>query len=161
VFLTIVTITLGTSIIGNIPVHRTNILYTDPVGDVSDSDFDIIQIKSIGETSQIVLELTVAGRIQTTETASYSNFLYRVIVVARGISLEEAHIYACTFNGEGIQQYGFDFEVYNSTLRIFFPFTAFVHDSFMIGLEATTGSPRAEQDLTPEDRDSPIERLLF
>jgi hypothetical protein len=156
----IIVVLLGTSIIGNLPVHRTNIVHTDPLGDVSDPDFDIVQICSYAERDNIVLELAVAGEIQILEGSSGPTFLYRIIVVARGLETNP-HIYACTFDGEVIKQYGFDYEVENSTLRIFFPFTAFVHDSFMIGLEATTGSPRAEQDLTLEDRDLPIARLLF
>lgn len=158
VLLTIATITLGISIIGSIPVHRTIILYADPLGDVSDSNFDIIQIRSFVEASYIVLELTVTGAIQTLDTMTYPDFLYRVNVVARGLS-SEPHIYSCVYDGEKINQYGFDFEVDNSTLRIFFPLTAFVSDSYMIGLEASTAS--IEEDLTPEDRDSPISRLLF
>lgn len=154
----IIVVLLGTSIIGNLPVHRTNIVHTDPLGDVSDPDFDIIQIKSIGEPSQIVLELTVAGRIQTPETASYPNFLYFIVVVARGIS-HGPHIYSCVYDGENIKQYGFDFEVDNSTLRVFFPLTAFIPDSYMIGLEASAAS--LEEDNTPEDRDSSIALLLF
>lgn len=156
----IIVVLLGTSIIGNLPVHRTNIVHSDPLGDISDSNFDIVRISSFAERDTIVLELTVAGEIQILEDSSGPTFLYRIIVVARGLETSP-HIYACTFDGEVIKQYGFDYEVENSTLRIFFPFTAFVHDSFMIGLEATTGSPRAEQDLTYGDRDSPIARLLF
>ncbi|MFW9803980.1 MAG: hypothetical protein ACFFFC_15060 [Candidatus Thorarchaeota archaeon] len=156
----IIVVLLGTSIIGNLPVHRTNIVHIDPLGDVSDSNFDIVRICSYAERDNIVLELTVAGEIQTLESSSNPTFLYRIIVVARGLETNP-HIYACTFDGEVIKQYGFDYEVENSTLRIFFPLTAFVHDSFMIGLEATTGSPYADQDLTLEDRNSPIARLLF
>jgi hypothetical protein len=152
-------ILLGIGIIGNLSVHRTNIVRTDPIGDVTDPDFDILQIKSFAESQHVVLELTVAGVIQTLDTVPFPNFLYRLIVVARGLETN-AHIYACTYDGDVIHQYEFDFEIDNSTLRIFFPMTAFVHDSYMIGLEASAGTP-LEEDFTPEDRDSPVSKLLF
>ncbi|MHA2322985.1 MAG: hypothetical protein ACXACG_15205, partial [Candidatus Thorarchaeota archaeon] len=91
--------------------------------------------------------------------SSYTDFIYRINVVARGTDLD-SHIYSCAYQNGVVGQYGFDVEVENSTLRIFFPLTAFISDSYMIGLEGVAQSP-FEDDLTPEDRDSNIARLLF
>ena len=161
VFLMLAIVLVGTPIIGNLPVHRTNIQYTDSLGDIQEPNFDIIQIKSHLVANNIVLELTVAGLIQITDSnISHPDFLYRIIIVGKHHDGGQGHIYACTYSDGVIQQYGFDFEVDNSTLRIFFPLTAFIPDSYMIGLEGATCSP-FEEDLTPEDRDSSIARLLF
>lgn len=150
---------IGVPIIRQLPVHRTNILYSDAQGDATDPDFDIIQIKSYAQLQYIVLELTVAGLIQTSDTEeSYSDFIYRINVVAKGID-RDSHIYSCAYHDGVITQYGFDVEIENSTLRIFFPLTAFISDSYMIGLEGVAQSPFGD-DLTPEDRDSTLARLL-
>ena len=146
--------------IGHLPIQKTNIQYSDPQGDVSDSDFDIIEIRSYAQFQYIVLELTVAGMIQTPDTEpSYSDFIYRINVVARGID-RDPHIYSCAYQNGVVSQYGFDVKVENATLRIFFPLTAFISDSYMIGLEGVT-QYSLDEDLTPEDRDSNIARLLF
>jgi hypothetical protein len=161
-FLAIILIILliGVPTIGHLPVHRTNILHSDLQGDVPDPDFDIIQIKSYAQSRYIVLELTVAGLIQTADTeSSYPSFLYRITVVARGINLGP-HIYSCTYQDGIVEQYGFDAEVENSTLRIFFPLAAFISDSYMIGLEGSAQTP-FDRDLISEDRDSSLARLLF
>jgi len=155
-----ITLLIGFPTIGHLPVHRTNILHSDAQGDIPDPDFDIIQIRSYTQSHYVVLELTVAGLIQTADTeSSYSDFLYRITVVAKGIN-NGPHIYSCTYQDGIVGQYGFDAEVENSTLRIFFPLTAFIPDSYMIGLEGTARTP-FDQDLTPEDRDSSLARLLF
>lgn len=149
------------STIGNLPVHRTDIVHADTYGDTLNPDFDIIQVRSFARPQYIVLELTVAGMIQTEESeALYSDFLYRIIVVAKGIDDNSAHIYACTFRNGFVQQYGFDSEIENATLRIFFPWTAFVHNSYMIGLEGTALSG-LDKDYTASDRNSDIACLLF
>ncbi|MFW9786176.1 MAG: hypothetical protein ACFFE2_12565 [Candidatus Thorarchaeota archaeon] len=156
----LIVLLIGIPTIGHLPIHRTNIQYSDPLGDVSDPDFDVIEIRSYIRFQNIILELTVAGTIQTPDTwSSYSDFIYRINVVARGIN-RAAHIYSCAYQNGVVDQYGFDVEVANSTLRIFFPMTAFISDSYMIGLEGVAQSP-FEDDLTPEDRDSNIARLLF
>jgi len=160
-FMTLLLILLiGVPTIGHLPIHRTNIQYSDPQGDVLDPDFDIIEIKSYIQFQIIVLELTVAGIIQTPDTEpTYSDFIYRINVVARGIN-HCPHIYSCAYQNGVVSQYGFDVEVENATLRIFFPLTAFISDSYMIGLEGVAQTP-FEDDLTPEDRVSNIARLLF
>lgn len=156
----LIVLLVGIPTIGQLPIHRTNIQYSDPQGDVSDPNFDIIEIKSYSELRYIVLELTVAGTIQTSETGSlYGGFIYRINVVAKGINLAP-HIYSCAYQNGVVSQYGFDTEVENATLRIFFPLTAFISDSYMIGLEGCAQSP-LEDDLTPEDRDANLVRLLF
>jgi hypothetical protein len=156
----IIILLIGVPTIGHLPVHRTNILHSDPQGDVPDPDFDIIQIRSYAQSLYVVLELTVAGLIQTADTnSSYSNFLYEITVVAKGINLGP-HIYSCTYQNGVVEQYGFDAEVENSTLRIFFPLAAFISDSYMIGLEGRA-QYSFDRDLTPEDRDSSLARLLF
>ncbi|MBN2229354.1 MAG: hypothetical protein JW779_07140 [Candidatus Thorarchaeota archaeon] len=160
VAIVVVVLLIGIPTIGHLPVHRTSFVYEDVQADVSDPDFDIIQVKSYAQTRYIVLELTVAGLIQTSDSEfSDPNHLYRITVVARGVD-RGVHIYSCKYQSGVIEQYGFDFQIVNSTLRIFFPFTAFVSDSYMIGLEGSA-QYTFDRDLTPEDRDSPLARLLF
>jgi hypothetical protein len=160
IVIALIILLIGVPTIGHLPVHRTNILHSDAQGDVPDPDFDIIQIRSYAQSWYVVLELTVAGLIQTADTnSSYSDFLYEITVVAKGINLGP-HIYSCTYQNGIVEQYGFDAEVENSTLRIFFPLAAFISDSYMIGLEGRAMTP-FDRDLTSEDRDSPLARLLF
>ena len=155
-----ITLLIGIPTIGHLPVHRTNILHSDAQGDVPDPDFDIIQIRSYAQSQYVVLELTVAGLIQTADTeSSYPDYLYRIIVVARGLN-HGPHVYSCKYQDGIVEQYGFDAEVENSTLRIYFPLTAFVSDSYMIGLEGSD-QYTLDCDLTPEDRDSSLARLLL
>ncbi len=152
---------IGIPTISHLPVHRTNIIYTDISGDVTDPNFDIVQIRSFAEAQYIVLELTVAGVIQTEDSErSYPLFLYRINVVAKGLNDVTAHIYACTFRNGVRNPHGFDTEVENATLRIFFPWTFFIPDSYMIGLEGRA-SNGLENDYTLSDRNSAIARLLF
>ena len=156
----LVILLIGVPSFGHLPVHRTNILHSDALGEVSDPDFDIIEIRSYAQSRYIVLELTVTGLIQTSDSEyPYSNYLYRINVVAKGID-REVHIYSCAYKYGIIEQYGFDVEVDNSTLRVFFPLTAFIPDSYMIGLEGSAQFSFG-RDLTPEDRDSSLARVLF
>ena len=152
----VLVILTGVVVIGQTPIHRMNIDYTDNLGDVNNQDVDIIEIKSYQDGSNIVLELTVAGQIQTG-----TNYLYRIIITAKGLIDTDSHIYACTFQDGQLTSYGFDTEIDNDTLRIFFPLTAFVSDSYMIGLEGNAFSPALEQDFTSDDRDGDVARLLF
>jgi hypothetical protein len=156
----LIIILIGVPMVGHLPVHRTNIQYSDPQGDVSDSDFDIIEIRSYIQFQYIILELTVAGIILTPDAqSSYSDFIYRINVVAREIN-RDPYIYSCAYRNGVVEQYGFDVEVDGATLRIFFPLTAFLLGSYMIGLEGAAQYP-FDEDLTPEDRNSSIARLLF
>jgi hypothetical protein len=136
-------------------------MHTDIYGDVPDPNFDIVQIRSFAEAQYIVLELTVAGVIQTEDTEpSYPAFLYRITVVAKGLNDVTAHIYACTFRNGVRNPHDFDTEVENATLRIFFPWTFFIPDSYMIGLEGRA-SNGLDEDYTLSDRNSAVALLLF
>ena len=155
---------IGIPTISHLPVHRTNIIHTDIYGDVTDPNFDIVQIRSFAEAQYIVLELTVAGVIETEDPEqSYPTFLYKIIVVAKGLNEglnDQAHIYICTLKNGVVSQYGFDTEVENATLRIFFPWTAFLSDSYMIGLEGRAQNG-LNDDHTLSDRNSAVARLFF
>ena len=146
----------GVVVIGQMPIHRTNIQYTDVLGDVNNSDIDIIEIRSHQDGSNIVLELIVEGQIQTS-----TNYLYSISITAKGVADTSSHIYACTFQDGQLTSYGFDTEIDNDTLRIFFPLSAFVSDSYMIGLEGHAYSPDLEEDFTSSDRDGDVARVLF
>ncbi|MHA1907165.1 MAG: hypothetical protein ACW98Y_07710 [Candidatus Thorarchaeota archaeon] len=143
-------------IIAQSPVHHTDIEYSDALGDASDPDVDIIRLRSYREDQNIVLEMTVAGQIQTS-----SNHLYRITIVAKGIADDNSHVYSCTFIDGELTAFDFDTEVDNDTLRIYFPLSAFIMDSYMIGLEGDTDAPGLGEDFTGLDRDGEVSRFLF
>ena len=145
----------GFLIIGQMPIHRSTVLHTDTLGDVSDPDIDIVEIESYQDGSYIVLEMVVAGEIQTSV-----DYLYRLTITARGIINSDIHVYSCTFQNGVLTSYAFDILYSNSTLQILFPLTAFVSDSYMIGLEGSAQSS-GDEDTTDEDRDGEVSRLLF
>ncbi|MFW9847664.1 MAG: hypothetical protein ACFFF4_00900 [Candidatus Thorarchaeota archaeon] len=153
--LLIIILIAGSLVVGQLPMHKTNVLHTDSLGDVSDPNIDIVEIKSYQDGSYIILEMVVAGEIQTGE-----NYLYRLIITARGIMNHAVHIYSCTYQNGTLTSYTFTTGYNNSTLRIYFPLSTFASDSYMIGLEGIAQSP-LEQDNTGEDREGEVTRLLF
>lgn len=163
VILTII-IVASTLFIGHLPVHRTDIIHTDPEGDVDDDDnpnIDIIELRSYNSGHNIILEMTVVGMIQVdNSTSDYFNYAYIIGVIARDIEDLDAHVYHCRFDGVREKNYGLVTEVANSTLRIIFPKTTFLVGSYMIGLEGTAMSPWGEDNTLP-DRDGEIARLFF
>jgi hypothetical protein len=133
-----------------------NVSHTDDVGDVSDPNADILSYRSYPENHYIVLELVVAGNIK-----SISNYMYRLTVVAKYVGDKRAHIYSCRFQDGVVGHYPLDAEIQNGTLRILFPFSQFIPNSYMIGLEASAYSTSGEEDLGLEDRDGEIQCLFF
>jgi hypothetical protein len=146
--------------IGRMPVHRTNITHTDPEGDVSDSNCDIVQITSYRDGIYVAVEMQVAGSIQ--ENNDFLPYGYWLIIVLRGI--EEGHTDSHTINfyyeNRTVSEPGLPVSVENDTLRLLVPFSRFNPDSYMIGLEGAA-SNGLEEDLTPVDRNGTVARLLF
>lgn len=158
----ILAIFVSISYIGTLPVHRISISHIDEIGDVSDPNADIVSYRSYPEHNYIVLELVVAGIIiSDPDSVIPSNYMYRLTVVAKCPGDNRTHIYSCTFKDGVVSQYFLDSEVYNGTLRIFFPFSQFIPDSYMIGLEASAYSVFGYENLGLEDRDSEIQHLFF
>jgi hypothetical protein len=146
---------VGFLIVGQIPIHNTSILHTDDMGDVSDQNIDIVEIRSYLDGSYVVLEMVVSGEIQTS-----TNYTYRLTITARGIVNSDVHIYSCTYENGTLTSYAFNTAFNNNTLRVYFPLSAFASDSYMIGLEGNAHSS-GEEDNTGEDRESDVSRLLF
>ncbi len=160
--ITLVVVTLsGIIVIGQLPVHRTNIEHSDVEGDVIDMNIDIILIKSYLEGNSITLQMKVVGRVMN--NTSSLEYEYRIIVVARGFDDESAHIYTCFYSDGDITPNYLQAYTTNDTLTILFPLTAFLHGSFMVGLEgsASMSGNGVERDLTVEDRNGTIAKLLF
>ncbi len=157
----IIVATSGFILIGQIPIHRTSIQNSDVENDVSDSDIDIILVRSYLEESNIVLRLTVVGKIMNNTSSSV--YEYRIIVVAKGVDDESAHIYTCSYSDGDLSLNYLQAYTANDTLTILFPLAAFLPGSFMIGLEgsASVSGNGVERDLTSEDRNGTIARLLF
>jgi hypothetical protein len=150
-------------VIGRVPVHRTNITHTDPEGDVSNPDCDIVRIKSFLDRKNIVIEMMVAGRINNNTTASQYSYPYeyRVTIVAKMVDDDEAHIYVIRYkNGSLGPASDARAVTENDTLTIFFPLSEFVSGSYMIGLEGWA-SDYNWVDRTPSDRNATVARLLF
>jgi hypothetical protein len=146
---------------GRLPVHQTNIHHYDPIDDVSNPNIDIAEIRSYALNDEIVLELIVAGIIVSAEPSSEnsSGYMYRLMLIARGLDEIVAHEYSCTYRDGIVSQFDFMTEVENSTLRIFFSKNAFIPDSYMIGLEASAAY-LAEEDYTLPDRAAPVARFF-
>ena len=153
---------VGLSYVGTLPVHRISISHVDEIGDVSDPNADIVSYRSYPKNNYIVLELVVAGNIiSDPDLLISSNYMYRLTVVAKFLGNNRTHIYSCRFQDGEVGSYFLDSEVYNGTLLIFFPFSQFIPDSYMIGLEASAYSIFGDEDLGLEDRDSQIQHLIF
>ncbi|MFW9989049.1 MAG: hypothetical protein ACFFC3_10360 [Candidatus Odinarchaeota archaeon] len=145
--------------IGNLPIphHRTDIIITDPLGDVSDPDVDIIEIRSYKSSEWrqnfsstpyfFVLELTVEGTIRY-------QYLYSINIVVTND--EGASIHHCDYYNGRQSSYNLDVEVENSTLKMYFPVNSLLHNAYMTGLEGVANNV-IEEDLTGDDRDNPIE----
>ena len=162
ILISIIVLFVGISYIGTLPVHRISVSHVDDIGDVSDPNVDIESYRSYLENNYIILELVVVGNIiSNPDSLISSNYMYRLIVVAKSPGDDRSHIYSCRFQDGEVGQYFLNFEVYNNTLRIFFPFSQFIPDSYMIGLEASAYSVFGDQDIGLEDRDSEVQRLFF
>ncbi|MHA2135698.1 MAG: hypothetical protein ACXAEN_20065 [Candidatus Thorarchaeota archaeon] len=163
----VILISSGVLILGQQPLHRTSIEHSDVEGDMIDQDIDIIEIKSFLQGENLVLQLKVTGiihSISSSDPDDSSEYQYRLIVVAKGLEDDDAHIYVCSYIYGIISQYDFEAEAENDTLVIYFPLSAFVFNSYMIGLEGralVTGNNGIEVDYTQEDRTGPINRWLF
>ncbi len=158
----IIVISSGVVIIGQLPVHRTSVEHSDMKGDVSDASIDIVQIRSYLDGSDIVLRMTVTGRIM--DDTSSVRYEYRLIVVARGLIDNRSHIYTCYYANSTTWPYPLQAFFENDTLRILFPIAVFVSDSYMIGLEGLAsimGNNGIERDYTSEDRNGTVAKLLF
>ena len=141
----------------NIPAHRFNNYHIDEQGDVADEDIDILYIKSSDHGEYVLLEMKVAGKIN-------SKRVYCISVVAKDIKNEqkEGFIYRCEYSNGSIDQYNLFSRIINEdTLQILFPKTHFYTGAYMVGLEAYT-SGRDENDYCREgmERNNPIPRLL-
>ncbi|MBD3159435.1 MAG: hypothetical protein GF309_11645 [Candidatus Lokiarchaeota archaeon] len=146
--------------IGRMPVHRTNITHTDPEGDVSDPNCDIVQITSYRDGIYVAIEMQVAGSIQ--ENNDSLPYGYWLIIVSRGIEEghTDSHIISLYYEDGTVSEPGLPVSVENDTLRLLVPFSRFNPDSYMIGLEGAA-SNGFEEDLTPVDRNGTVARLLF
>ncbi len=160
VIIIIVTIT-GVVVVGQQPVHRTNIVHSDLYGDVTDADIDIVEIRSYLNGTELYLQLTVDGNI--VESNATITYQYKIIVVVKGVADDSsASIYMLTYeNGSmGVSSYSSCSFVHGATLTIVIPISTIIHGRYMIGLEGWAQTP-FEQDLTPEDRDGEVAHLLF
>ena len=162
--LAIITITVvafsGIIFIGQLPVHRTNNQNSDIEGDVTDSNIDIVLIKSYLEGDYIALQMKVAGKVMNNTSRVYE---YRIIVVAKRVGDNRSHIYTCYYSDGDLSLDYLRAYTANDTLTILFPLAAFISGSFMIGLEgsASVGGNGLERDVTAMDRNGTIARLLF
>ena len=148
------------AVLGQMPVHRTNIEHTDPLGDVADADVDIVNIKSYLNGTDLYLQLTVAGNI--VETNATVRYQYNINIVGKRVTDTEGHLYGFTFeNGSmGVSTYTSNSFVSGDTLTIVTPISTLLPGVYMIGLEAHAQTVYG-QDYTAEDRDGEIAHLLF
>ncbi|MDF1538414.1 MAG: hypothetical protein P1Q69_05890 [Candidatus Thorarchaeota archaeon] len=152
---------VGVIVVGQQPVHRTNIVHSDLPGDVTDADIDIVEIRSYLNGTELYLQLTVDGNI--VESNATITYRYEIIVVAKGLSDDSsAYVYVLSYeNGSmGVSSYSSRSYVDGATLTLVIPISTLIHGSYMIGLEGCTLTP-FEEDFTPEDRDGEVAHLLF
>ncbi len=151
----------GIIVVGQLPVHRTNIEHSDPLGDVADADIDIVEIRSYLNGTELYLQLTVAGRI--VKTNATTRYQYKIIPVAKRISEDSsAHIYELGYTNGSMAVSSFSARAYvnGATLTIVVPISMFSQGEYMIGLEGIAQAA-LEQDFTPEDRDGEVAHLWF
>jgi hypothetical protein len=150
----------GITVIGQMPVNRTNIQHSDPAGDVADPNIDIVLIKSYLNGTDLYLQMTVAGEI--VETNSTVGYQYKLIIVAKGLSEDaHAHIYALSYDNGSMEISSASAHPYvnGSTLTIVVPISILVQGDYMIGLEGAAMGLGA--DYTTEDRDGQVAHLWF
>lgn len=153
----------GVFFIGRMPVHRTNITHTDPEGDVSDSNIDIVQLRSYRTGNDIALEITVAGEIRNvTDSSPYPDpYDYRITIITRRPNEEGTPAYRVSYtNGTLGLQYDTRANVDNNTLTIFLPLYEIDSRYYIIDIKGTART-YTETDTTEADSDRPVERLLF
>ena len=141
-------------VVEQMPVNGTNIEHSDSVGDVSNPNIDIVQIRSYLNGTDLYLELTVAGSIvEINKTTLYQ---YRLTIVTKGVEADVGiAIYQITYqNGSvsGCSAYGY---AKGDTLTLVVSIYAITSGLYMTGLEgrATSGS---ETDYTSPDRSSEV-----
>jgi hypothetical protein len=154
--------------IGHMPVHRTNITHTDPEGDVSDPNSDIIRLSSNRTGNVIVIEMTVAGEIRNKtdyspnpDSPSRASYEYGISIIAKKPNEDQIRIHYIDYDyGVLDRDYNTSAHVENDTLTIYFPMYEFISGYYMIGLEGRTKTYTVD-DTTGSDRDRPVARLLF
>lgn len=152
----------GIVMIGQMPVNRTNIEHSDPVGDVTDPNIDIVRIKSYLNGTDLYLQMTVAGEIMVTNASI--GYQYKLIIVAKGVSEDaSAHIYTLSYDNGSMDLSSFSSlarpYVNGSTLTIVVPISILVQGDYMIGLEGAAMAHGA--DYTAEDRNGQVAHLWF
>jgi hypothetical protein len=148
-------------VVGQQPIHRTDIEHSDPLGDVSDSDIDILQIQSYLNGTDVYLKMTVAGNI--IETSNTTPYRYKILIITRGLSYEnDTAVHTFTYENGSVEDsmYSILSYVENDTLTIVVPITVLGNVRYMIGLEGRTQT-YYDEDLTPLDRDGSVAHLWF
>ncbi|MFO7835717.1 MAG: hypothetical protein R6V83_03610 [Candidatus Thorarchaeota archaeon] len=153
-------VTASIVVVGLTPVHRTDIQHSDPEGDVSDPNCDIVQITSYRDGIYVAVEMQVAGSVQ--ENNDSLPYGYWLIVVLRGIEEghTDSHILSLYYEDGTTSEPNLPVSVENDSLRLLVPFSCFNPDSYMIGLEGAA-SNGLEEDLTPVDRNGTVARMLL
>jgi len=149
--------------IGHIPVHRTNITHSDPEGDVSDSNIDIIQLCSYRTGNDIAFEITVAGKIRNvTDSSPYPDpYDYRITIITRKPNEESTPAYKISYtNGTLGLQYRTTARLENNTLTIFLPLHEIISGYYIVDIKGTART-YTETDTTEPDWNRPVARLLF
>lgn len=161
VLIIIVVAVSGIVVIGQMPVNRTNIEHSDPLGDVTDANIDIVLIKSYLNGTNLYLQMTVASEIvKTNATFAYQ---YSILVIAEGISEgSNAFEYLLSYvNGSLTESpYSPCSYVNGTTLTIVVPISMIRQGDYMTGLEGFADNS-LERDLTVSDRDGEVAHLWF